>query len=314
LGGLFYEKLGYNGVIGASFAVIAVDFVMRVLMVEKKVARRYGLDVAKANENEDSESTPNESDQQTSSMEDGELQPLLGHVEDDEEKFKLSADQPWIARIIPILPCLASPALLTALYLALVQAIFIGSFDATVTTVSRDLFGFDSLKAGLLFLPEGMMDLVFGPLAGWSIDRYGTKPAAVLSYAFMVPVLVLLRLPHAGGLDQIILYGGLLCLAGVGLAGQGAPCVVEAEEVVRKYHEKNPGFFGDSAPYAQLYALNSMMFNLGLTVGPELAGELKSVIGYGNMNIVLAVISAVTAVLSWMYIGGKPKVLRRQKE
>jgi len=49
-------------------------------------------------------------------------------------------------------------------------------------------------------------------------------------------------------------------------------------------------------------------------VGPELAGELKSAIGYGNMNIVLAVISAVTAVLSWVYIGGKPKVLRRLKK
>ena len=288
---------------------------MRVLMIEKKVARRYGLDDAKANENEDPESTSNDDDdQQTSSTETDERQPLLGNVEDQEEEFKLSADQPWIARIVPILPCLANPALLTALWLALVQAIFLGSFDATVTTVARDLFGFDSLKAGLLFLPEGMMDLIFGPLAGWSIDRYGTKPAAVLSYAFMVPVLVLLRLPHAGGPDQIILYGGLLCLAGVGLAGQGAPSVVEAEEVVRKYHEKNPGFFGDSAPYAQLYALNSMMFNLGLTVGPELAGELKSAIGYGNMNIVLAVISAVTAALSWMYIGGKPKALRRLKE
>ena len=284
-------------------------------MIEKKVAHRYGLEDAKAHESETSESTSNDDSEQTSSTEADENQPLLGRVEhDDDEEFKLSADQPWIAKVAPILPCLANPSLLTALYLASVQAVFIGSFDATITTVSRDLFGFDSLKAGLLFLPEGMMDLIVGPLAGWSIDRYGTKPAAVLSYAFMVPVFVLLRLPHAGGLDQIILYGFLLSLAGIGLGGQSAPCVVEAEEIVRKYHEKNPGFFGESAPYAQLYALNSMMFNLGLTVGPELAGELKSAIGYGNMNIVLAVISAITAVLSWMYIGGKPKLLRRLKK
>lgn len=286
---------------------------MRLFVIEKKVARRYGLDDAKTNEGHDAESNLNGDEGQPETTVTHERQPLLGQIEEDEDEFKLADNQSWIARTIPILPCLANPSLLTALYCALIQAVSLGSFDATVTTVSRELFGFDSLKAGILFLPLGVMDLAFSPLAGWSIDRYGTKPASVLSYTLMVPVFILLRLPHAGGLHQIILYAVLLGFAGIGLSGEGAPAIVEAGTVVRKYHEKNPDFFGENGPYAQLYGLNSMVYSLGLTVGPELAGELKEAIGYGNMNIVLAVISAITAVLSWMYIGGRPKVITRRK-
>lgn len=69
----------------------------------------------------------------------------------------------------------------------------------------------------------------------------------------------------------------------------------------------------DLGPYAQLYGLNSMVFSAGLTLGPELAGELKQAIGYGNMNLVLAVICAVTAVLCFVYIGGKPRLFRRKR-
>lgn len=55
-----------------------------------------------------------------------------------------------------------------------------------------------------------------------------------------------------------------------------------------------------------------MVFSLGLTLGPEIAGEVKEAIGYGNMNIVLAAICAVTAVLSFVYMGGKPKMLQKR--
>jgi hypothetical protein len=59
--------------------------------------------------------------------------------------------------------------------------------------------------------------------------------------------------------------------------------------------------------------MTNMVFSLGLTIGPELAGELKQVMGYGNMNAVLAGICAVTSVLSWVYIGGRTRVIFGKK-
>lgn len=317
IGGVLYEKTGYAGVFGIGFAILAVDFIMRALVIEKKVAKRY--EVQNPDAVSDLNTTPSE--QQTHLQTDeeenrpnnnDETQPLLNPKQKQQEDlnlYTLSPHQPQICHSIPILPCLTSPRLLTALLVAFVQACLLGSFDATIPTIASSYYGFDSLKSGILFLPLGISDFLLGPLFGWAVDRYGTKPVAVGAYAYLVPVLALLRLPRPGGLRQVILHGGLLALSGAGLAGIGAPSIVEAGAVVQKYYEANPEFFGDSGPYAQLYGLNSMVFSAGLTLGPELAGELKEVVGYGNMNAVLAGLCAVTAGLCWAFVGGRPKVL-----
>lgn len=286
---------------------------MRVLVIEKKVAKRYGVETSL--EGDDSSASPEQQNEDRSNEErqSEEEQPLLGSkiATDGDDAFKLNPNQPKIARMIPILPCLANPSLLASLLVALVQALLLGSFDATVPLVAREYFGFDSLKAGVLFLPLGAFDLLLGPVFGWAVDRYGTKVVAVGSYAYLIPAFVLLRLPHAGDLHQILLYGGCLAICGVGLAGIGAPSLVEAGAVVERYYEANPEFFGEEGPYAQLYGLQSMVFSAGLSLGPEVAGQLRLLIGYGNMNAVLAGICTVTALLCYVYLGGTPKFLRK---
>ncbi|KAF1347796.1 major facilitator superfamily domain-containing protein [Delphinella strobiligena] len=294
LGGVLYEKAGYVGVFGIGFAVLALDFIMRVLVIEKKVARRYhaedpsqvnDLETTPGNRNSDEEEGNHDSSNDEES-------PLLGKKE-NRDRYKLSKDQHWICRKVPILPCLKDPGLLTALLVAFIQAVILGSLDATIPNVAQELFDFGPLKSGVLFLPLGALDLFLGPIAGWAVDRYGTKPAAVGGYAYLTPVLILLRLPHAGGTKQVVLY---------------APSIVEAGSIVQNYFEANPDFFGEEGPYAQLYGLNSMVFSAGLTVGPELAGELKQSIGYGNANLVLGIVCAITSVLCFFYIGGKPRM------
>ena len=307
---MLYDKVGIGGVAAVGYAVLVVDFLMRAVVIEKKVARRYGLEDSKPAEDDNEASNEQQIDGQEEESSNREEEPLLSG-RGDPTSFKLSKDQPRIAKAITILPCLSDPRLLVALLVALVQATILGSFDATIPTVANELFGFNSLKTGLLFLPLGLLDFLLGPVFGWAVDRFGTKPISVFTYTALVPILVLLRLPHAGGMDQILLYGGLLALCGIGLSGIGAPSIVEAGGVMQKYHKNNPEHFGEDGPYAQLYGMNSMVFNAGLTIGPELAGELKEVIGYGNMNVVLAAICAVTAVLCFVYMGGKPKILRR---
>ena len=316
IGGVLYEKTGYAGVFGVAFALLAVDFIMRVLVIEKKIAKRY--DGETTSEGEHSATNPrqqNEGHNDEEQQQPNEEDPLLGHknAPNDKDAYKLNPDQPKIAHMVPILPCLKNPSLLTSLLVALVQALCLGSFDATVPLVAREYFGFDSLKAGLLFLPLGAFDLVLGPVFGWAVDRYGTKVVAVGSYTYLVPAFVLLRLPHAGGLHQMLLYGGCLAICGVGLAGIGAPSMVEAGAVVEKYYDANPEFFGEQGPYAQLYGLQSMVFSAGLSLGPELAGELRQAIGYGNMNAVLAGVCGFTAILCFVYLGGTPRFLRKAR-
>ena len=285
---------------------------MRLLVIEKKVAGRYdsGLDDRNNSSHQDGDATEENGSAEAQQDSSNEESPLLGKKE-EETNYNISSDPPNFVRKVPVLYCLSDKSLQTALLVAFVQAALLGTFDGTVPTEAQELFNFDSTKAGLLFIPLGIFDFIVGPLAGWAVDRYGTKPAATAGYAFLVPVLVLLRLPHAGGTGQIVLYCALLALCGIGLAVIGAPSIVEAGAVVQKYHKANPEFFGEQGPYAQLYGLNSMVFSAGLTLGPLISGGLRESIGYGNMNAVVAAICAVTAVASFCFIGGKPKILRR---
>jgi hypothetical protein len=307
LGGVLYRKTGYTGVFGLGAALLGIDFLMRALVIEKKVAARYDSSLAPSTSARDHGSR--EEPAQTGDG-DSEEAPLLPKKEEDH--YHIPEGQNKLVRNLPILYCLSDPRLLVAFLLAFVQAALLATFDATLPTEAQSLFDFDSLTAGLLFIALDIPYLILGPIAGWAVDRYGTKPAAVIGFAYLVPTLILLRLPSAqltpSRKTNIILYCALLSLNGIGLAIIGSPSLVEASDVVQKYDKANPGMFGENGPYAQLYGFSSLVFSTGLTVGPILSGTLRDTIGYGNMNLVMAVISGITAILSVFYIGGRPKI------
>lgn len=281
---------------------------MRLLLVEKKTAAKY---TDFKNIEEDDVQQQNQEAEDGGNDQADEETYLLREREDKEHK--IPPDQSRPIRFFPLLYCLSDPRLLVALLLAFVQATLLSTFDATVPTIATSYFGFDSLSSGLLFIALVLPYLVLGPVAGWAVDRYGTKPASVLGFGYLVPVLVLLRLTAQGGTSEVVKYCALLALCGVGLAVISSPSIVEASTVVEMYEKANPGFFGANGPYAQLYGINSMVFSAGLTLGPLVAGGLKDTIGYGNMNAVIAVLCGLTATLSFVFVGGKPRWLRRAR-
>jgi MFS family permease len=295
LGGVVYEKAGSGAVFGMGFGLLAIDFIMRVLVIEKKVAARYGLLDPLSDNSQDEEA--------------GEESPLLGQ-NNDQENWKVPKDQPNWVKTFPIIYCLHNPRLLTAQAVAFAQAALLGVFDATIPTEAQDLFGFDSLKAGVLFMPLVLPYLLLGPLAGKGVDKYGVKPAAFIGFSYIAIPLILLRIPHVGGTEEIVKFCVFIALSGLGLALISSTSVVEASAVVEKYHLANKDFFGEEGPYAQLYAINSVFFCLGLTVGPLIAGGLRDSIGYGNMNAVVAGFCIAVSILSFFYMGGKPSIFR----
>ncbi|KAL8868126.1 MAG: hypothetical protein Q9198_008287 [Flavoplaca austrocitrina] len=307
LGGVLYKKAGYPGVFGIGFAILAIDFIMRLLLIEKKTAAKW------EKQDNGTEDDTNRQDDGTATGEDGddnEEEPLLRKKEED--NYKVPDGQSKVVRSFPILYILKDPRLLVALLLAFNQATLLATYDATIPTEAEQLFGFDSLKSGLLFIALVLPYLLLGPVAGWLVDRYGPKPAAVLGFGYLVPVLILLRLARPGGTPEIVSFCALLSLCGLGMAVIGSPSIVEASYVVSQYDNANPEFFGEQGPYAQLYGINSMVFSFGLTVGPLISGLLRDRIGYGNMNAVVAGLCLITAVLSVIYVGGKPNFLRRK--
>lgn len=298
-GGVVYNKAGSGAVFGTAFGIMAIDVIMRLAIIEKKVAARYDV---KDSEGEDEEAS--------------ETSPLLnnGNTEEEElQQWKIPKDQPSFIRKLPILYCLGNKRLLVSQLVAFTQATLLAVFDSTIVLEAQDLFDFDSLKAGLIFIPLVLPNLVVGPLAGRGVDKYGGRIIATIGLAFSVLPLVLLRIPHEGGAAEIAKLCVFLGLVSIGLAMISAPSIVEASYVVEQYHAANPEFFGEQGPYAQLYAVSSMVFSAGLTCGPLVAGELRERIGFGNMCAVIAGWCALMSVFSFFYLGKIPKTVEEEE-
>ncbi|KAH7088920.1 major facilitator superfamily domain-containing protein [Paraphoma chrysanthemicola] len=278
LGGLLYASVGYKGVFGLGIGLVGIDFILRLLMIEKKAAARYEkLDASQSDIEDTTEGT--------------EQTPLLPRTSTAHDRYRLPKPQNRVTRTLPILLIFRDPGLLTAIWISFMQASLLGAFDATVPLVSSQQFGFNSLKAGLLFIPLGGADFLFGPVFGWCVDRYDDAITDKLNNA-----------------RHVALYAGLLAVNGIGLAVINSPAIVEAGNIVEKYYQANKDVF-EQAPYAQLYGISSMVFSGGLTVGPLLAGYLRERIGYGNMNAVFAGICAATAIPAAVFMGRKEENL-----
>lgn len=304
VGGILYKKTGYTGVFALASSILVLDIAMRFLLIEKSTAAKY-----KDDDEDNNGGTPEPPVEESAPGADNEEDSLLWKIE--EENYKIVPSEHKFVKAFPMLSCLGNPRLLTTFFLTIIQASIISSFDATIPTVALEYFDMDSLQAGLLFIATVVPCLILGPLAGWMVDRYGTKLVAVFGYGFLVPALLFLRLVQPGGTQQMIRYAILLAVCGVGLAFLGPPGMVEGSFIVKRYHQANPGFFGEQGPYAQLYALSSMAFSTGLTIGPIISGLVKQRLGYGNMNAVMAGVCLFTAALSFVYIGGKPRILKK---
>ena len=286
----------------SGIALIVIDFFLRLLMIEKKVAAKYTVFRSPSSSSGPSDDDENQPAEDT---------PLLNtnNTSIPNPNYRLPNPKSRITKSLPILLVLRDPALLTAFFMAFIQALLLGAFDATIPLVANQRYNFDSLRAGLLFLPLGGADFILGPVFGWCVDRWGTRPFSILGFTYLVPALALLRLPtatlsaSAPRGPQIALYASLLALNGIGLASINSTSVVESGNVLELYWKANEALFERQAPYAQLYAISSMMWSAGLTVGPVVSAVLKERCGYGDMNAVLAGVCGGTAVLAWAFVG-----------
>ncbi|KAI9700875.1 MAG: hypothetical protein M1836_002245 [Candelina mexicana] len=301
LGGILYHRTGVAGPLALGCSLLGVDLIMRLLMVEKKVAVEFGFsDGDPAERGQHSEDAHNE----------GAENPLLKTPQN--QAYVIPPEQPLVIRSYPILYCFKDVRMLTANWITLVQATLLGTLDATVPTVGEEYYDLNSLQAGLLFIPILLPVLAIGPVAGWMTDRQGPKTIVVWGFGLLVPIFILLRIVQPGGLTQILIYCIILTLCGTCLAATNPPALVESTLVTEKYHKANPEMFGPNGPYAQISSITGFMYNAGTALGPLLAGALKNAVGYGNMNLVTAALSLITALLGFFYTGGKPVDMDRK--
>lgn len=153
LGGVVYQRSGYYAVFGMTFGVISLDILLRLLLIEKKIAAKW--------------LTENSSGEQTHDTVNVPVQDNEGNVvENNSTPSGSVAERPKPkTKLPPMLILLKSRRIQAAFWGNLVGATVMSAFDATLPLYVNQIFGWDSLGGGLIFLAP-IIPSFAGPIIG----------------------------------------------------------------------------------------------------------------------------------------------------
>ena len=299
LGGVVYARTGYYAVYYLAFGLIFFDILLRIALVEKKVALKW-MPEATTGTSSSTSSPPTASSNRATPTETRSSTTMANSEKPPVER----------SRLPPILSLLGSRRLLAALWGCLVQASLLTAFDAVLPLRVQALFGFDSTGAGLIFLAL-VIPSFMAPLIGTLSDKYGPRWLTTFGFFLTWPLFILLRFVDHGGIRQIVLLCALLVMLGVSLTMAMTPLLAEITYLVAAKEEKRPGIFGEKGAYAQAYALFNTSFAGGTLIGPLWAGFISAQAGWGTMAWSLGLLSAVSAIPAVIWTGG---LITRRRE
>ncbi|EUC46692.1 hypothetical protein COCMIDRAFT_92194 [Bipolaris oryzae ATCC 44560] len=306
LGGVVYDHAGYNAVFGMSYALIGLDVVLRLLLVEKKVAVRWdasaiGRRPVEAHDSLGGDATPQSEGSDASEA------PVQSEASQLEMQRQGPPRRRLRDRLPPVVSLLYSRRLLASLFCALIQALLLTAFDSVLAIHAAKTFNWTATGAALLFLPIAIPSFL-APLWGWLCDKYGGRYIVVTGFLCGCPPLVCLRFVTENTIRDKVLLCALLAITGLFIGMTFAPVMAEISAVAEAKERKliasgRPGF-GKGGAFAQAYALFNMAFAGGSMAGPLLAGFIVEAHGWATMAAVLGGLSAAAAIPGFLWLGG----------
>lgn len=292
LGGVVYAHAGYYTVFAIGFAIIGVDIILRLVMIEKKVAKQWD------------EPCDTSTDSGTVNTE-NEIQPIPeSDIVPRSEKAPANSTPTWVQRLPPVITLLRIPRLLAALFGTFVASVFLSAFDSTLPLYVKQTFHWDSNGAGLIFLSL-VIPALLGPLFGFLSDRYGGRLFTTVGMLGSVPCWILLRFVTYNSIGQKVLLCALLALIGLFMSMAFPAIMAEIDHSVAQEEKRRPGSLGKRGAAAQGFGLFNVAYACGSLVGPLWAGFIVQQAGWGTMGWSLAILSAVAAVVTFFWTGGR---------
>jgi hypothetical protein len=207
-GGVIYHAAGRYAVFGTTMALIAVDAILRLLMVAEPIRPRE--------DQVDSVERTKESRIDSIFVANGDHL-ASGKISSTTSQWPSNQPMPVeevpIARVTGILRLIRSPRLLAALYGIFLNEVLNASLMSVIPLFVDRTFGWNTLGAGLVFLTIAIPS-IGGFLAGSLSDRFGPKRVAVSGLLITGPTVILLRLVRHKMKQQMVLFCGLLTIIG----------------------------------------------------------------------------------------------------
>ncbi|KAH8719603.1 putative MFS-type transporter C18.02 [Beauveria bassiana] len=286
LGGVIYKAGGYHSVFGAAFALIFVDAVLRLAMLEKKQIRS-------ADGGEEAVTEPLLPATESGNVSDRPNYGIAGEA--SVEPCDDAADEKWSS---PIFVLLSMPRIRICLWAYCVISMSLTAFDSALPLFVRDTFSWSQLGQGLIFLPLSATQ-VFDPVTGIICDKYPNKRGYIAAVAFVAAgaSFCTLRIVTHDSLAQKIVLCVLLGLLGLSVSFAVPPILVSIQETLDDKAKDDVGAFGSGGAVALAYGLVNSAFAVGALLGPLMGGYLRSVAGWGTMTLVLALANGATGAV-----------------
>ncbi|CDM31403.1 hypothetical protein DTO013E5_523 [Penicillium roqueforti] len=292
LGGVVYENGGYYAVFGLAFGFIALDIILRLLLIEKRHAIKWLAP----------EMTPLSVTEKKS----GEVleHPVLP-TNGSESRESQPPSPPSRSAFGRVAILLSSPRLVVSVWGYFILSIVLTSFDSVLPLFVQETFKWQQSGQGLIFISL-MVPHVLDPLMGFVIDKYPKSCRYLAAGAFLtvVPVLVLLRFVKDNSMQHKILLCALLACVGVCFAVAMPPLIVEVFFAVKEKEDKTPDIFGRGGAMALAFGLSNMGFATGSLIGPFFAGYIRQEAGWGAMGWALGLIVGVSSLPILLFVGG----------
>ena len=293
IAGVLLEFFGYWPAWSVPLALLAIDFIARLAMVEEPKSPKTECSSA---------------DQDGTGHGRGEDAPLLegqnsGATETTEEAKRVPTRGFWSIM-------LRQGSVYAAIFNVIAFSMVVSGFDATLPIHLRDAFGWTSAPIGSIFLALQIPAMCLSPFVGWMRDRIGLRYPTSLGWGLTAPLLWFAGVP---GPDNFLGVGAgskgqgafIASMIGVGIVlsfARGAGTFqLTSKSTSDKFswyspfkkntnsatsatlHElraENPDIFGPGGGGSRMFSLTEMSFCTGLLLGPIVCGPLNDNFGF----------------------------------
>ncbi|RAO73567.1 uncharacterized protein BHQ10_009579 [Talaromyces amestolkiae] len=284
--GWLLRLVGYWPTWITAFAILIIDMLVRLVIIEKPKEQENGNDVKSGStptrennehtlpEDADVEATAAEADTSNSTSE---TTPLLqaqmantSDIQDRSAQKSPTQQTHGVSNFYRVV--LSHPRALTAMACHMTSSLVVTSLDTTLPLhVIRD-FGWNTAQMSFMFFLIQIPQLALGTFTGFLLWLLGTPGNDGFSFI------------GSGQRGQII-YSSTLLALGFARSLTIGTGIIEMTSAIKELQTEKPGIFGPNGGYSRAYSLTNLSWNIGLLSGPLLSGTLVQAVGYYYMNL-----------------------------
>ncbi|CAL1696710.1 unnamed protein product [Somion occarium] len=302
VGGALYNAFGFRGPFIFSIIVTAVDFVGRLLVIERKDAWPHGIDPAAVSEKPQAHTEAINEDVKDSKIPDNSspspFQEAVAAVTPTEHSEPVPVPETRLPLLKVVTTLLRSPRAMVTILITLIQGLVYSATEPSLPLHLQDVWHLAASKVGLIYMAIVIPSLISSPLAGWWSDRGGTEWVMMACFILSIPWWIVLIVQKS-----LALFIVAIAIQSFFTSGILSPVTAELAAVSRAHV---------GVGYAHVYGAFNLCYGIGSGLGPVVGGQIYDHVKRGWLAICLLAVGLflLGSALTISFTGDRPLLSR----